>query len=112
MSGDIVAENPQTLFEDLIKFKRQNAILKKAVLNEQEKTTNLESVLKEKEVKVQSITEENDLLNFNNQRLTKQVSQLQELLNQEKERKSEVWSGGGSWFFSTSSKSELDKKGC
>jgi len=72
----------ERLLLELDRIKKQNAILKKAVLLEQQKSQALEANIKEKEIQLRSATEENDLLNFNIGRLTKRTQQLQEQLNE------------------------------
>ena len=49
---------------------------RKAVLQEQERSTALEQSVKEKEQRVRQSMEENDLLQFNNERLEKRVAIL------------------------------------
>ena len=56
---------------------------------EQQKNKDLEVQLKEKDVIVRSTLEENELLNFNNQRLTKRITILQ----------AEIAEVGDYWFF-------------
>ena len=73
------------------KLKQQVAVLKKGVLSEQDKFKKLEESLKEKEVLIRSSFEENDMLTFNNTRLTKRVEQLIQQITDMKK------TGGGSW---------------
>lgn len=70
--------------------------MKTAYLAAQEKVAGVESVVKQKEVVLRSSVEENDMLTFNNQRLTKRVEQLMIQLQEAKAKASSSWGG----FFS------------
>eukprot|EP01132_Coremiostelium_polycephalum_P003948 gene3948-4931_t len=83
------------------KIKTQNAILKKAILQEQEKTSDLEKIIKEKDQTIATKMQEHDVLEFNNQRLTKRIQLMQDQMNEKKE---------GGWGFGRGSKVELQKK--
>ena len=62
----------------------------------------VENEVRQKEVVLRSSVEENDMLTFNNPRLTKRVEQLMHQLQEEKNK------GGGSWGnFFTGSKAEI-----
>lgn len=69
-------ERLKQLLAEYQKLKSNNAVLKKAVLQEQERSTALEQSVKEKEQRVRQSMEENDLLQFNNERLEKRVAIL------------------------------------
>lgn len=69
-------ERLKQLLAEYQKLKSNNAVLKKAVLQEQERSTSLEQSVKEKEQRVRQSMEENDLLQFNNERLEKRVAIL------------------------------------
>ena len=70
--------------------------VKAAYVATQEKVSAVESIVKDKEVVLRSSVEENDMLTFNNQRLTKRVEQLMIQLQEEKSMASSSWGG----FFS------------
>jgi hypothetical protein len=74
-SGDL--DNAEKLVKELSRIKTQNAILKKAFVQEQQKNQQVEINLKEKEIKLRAALEENDILTFNNTQLTKKVTALQ-----------------------------------
>lgn len=84
-------------------MKAQNAVLKKAVLQEQQKSQTLEASVKEREIRLRAALEENDTLSFNNQRLTKRVEVLQSSMEEEKTRAS------SSGWFGGAAKQELQK---
>ena len=69
-------ERFKQLLAEYQKLKSNNAVLKKAVLQEQERSTSLEQSVKEKEQRGRQSMEENDLLQFNNERLEKRVAIL------------------------------------
>jgi hypothetical protein len=101
-SGDL--DNAEKLVKELSRIKTQNAILKKAFVQEQQKNQQVEINLKEKEIKLRAALEENDILTFNNTQLTKKVTALQTTIQEEKGK-----SSGGGWF-SGGAKQELQKK--
>jgi len=70
------------LAEEYNKIKRENQILKKAVLQEHEKAAVVGQTMREAEIKVQTMMEENEALTFNNDRLTKRVAILQKEVNE------------------------------
>eukprot|EP00002_Diphylleia_rotans_P030100 TRINITY_DN6168_c0_g1_i6.p1 TRINITY_DN6168_c0_g1~~TRINITY_DN6168_c0_g1_i6.p1 ORF type:complete len:713 (+),score=135.87 TRINITY_DN6168_c0_g1_i6:52-2190(+) len=82
------------LLEECKKLKAQNSVLKKAFLQEQQKTGSLEGVyrdkeseLKEKDTRLRACLEENDILTFNNKRLTKRVEQMVTEIEELKQRR-------------------------
>eukprot|EP00029_Vermamoeba_vermiformis_P013262 TRINITY_DN8178_c0_g1_i1.p1 TRINITY_DN8178_c0_g1~~TRINITY_DN8178_c0_g1_i1.p1 ORF type:complete len:1000 (+),score=270.50 TRINITY_DN8178_c0_g1_i1:144-3143(+) len=101
-SGDL--DTAEKLVKELSRIKTQNAILKKAFVQEQQKNQQLETNLKEKEIKLRAALEENDILTFNNTQLTKKVTALQTTIQEEKGK-----SSSGGWF-SGGAKQELQKK--
>ncbi|KAF2070457.1 hypothetical protein CYY_008222 [Polysphondylium violaceum] len=90
----------QKIVANYQKIKGQNAILKKALVQEQQKTTDLEKELKEKSQALTTAIQEHDVLEFNNQRLTKRITLIQEANTEKKE---------SGWGFGKS-KVELQKK--
>jgi len=90
----------QKIVANYQKIKGQNAILKKALVQEQQKTTDLEKELKEKSQALTTAIQEHDVLEFNNQRLTKRITLIQEANSEKKE---------SGWGFGKS-KVELQKK--
>ncbi|KYQ89202.1 hypothetical protein DLAC_10446 [Tieghemostelium lacteum] len=103
INSPIDIEKFQKLALNYQKIKSQNAILKKAIVQEQQKTEDLSKELKVKEQALTTAIQEHDVLDFNNQRLTKRITQLQEQMNEKKE-------GGSGWGFGFNSKVELQKK--
>eukprot|EP00656_Telonema_subtile_P001761 TRINITY_DN10762_c0_g2_i1.p1 TRINITY_DN10762_c0_g2~~TRINITY_DN10762_c0_g2_i1.p1 ORF type:complete len:930 (+),score=259.29 TRINITY_DN10762_c0_g2_i1:130-2919(+) len=85
----------QKLLEAYQKCKKESQLLRKALIADQETHKFHESVIKEKEVLLRSSVEENDMLTFNNQRLTRRVEQL--ILHLQEEKKN-VGAGWGSFF--------------
>lgn len=83
------------LVEEYNKLQKKNQVLKKAVLQvchpfgllwlfqEQETTKELGAVVREKEVALRATKEENEVLSFNNERLTKRVTILQKSMNEQ-----------------------------
>jgi protein phosphatase 1 regulatory subunit 21 len=96
-------DNYRRLLEEYQKVKTQNAILKKAVLQEQQKSQQLEIQSKDRDVRLRASLEENDTLSFNNQRLTKRVEVLQASIEEEKTK-----AASGGWF-GGAAKQELQK---
>lgn len=92
----------QRLLQEYTKVKSQNAILKKAVLQEQQRTKEATSKVKEQDVALREAMEKNELLLFNNERLTKRIGSLQAQLSDTKK------TDGASWF--SGSKSVLKQK--
>ena len=78
------------------KLRAELHTVKNAYIAAQRKVAGVESVVKQKEVVLRSSVEENDMLTFNNQRLTKRVEQLMIQLQEAKTKASSTWSG----FFS------------
>jgi len=74
------------------KFKKHNAVLKKALLQEQERTKSLELSLREKDDKIRASI---DNLSFNNTRLTKRIQAMQNELEEKLQKSSSGWFGGG-----------------
>eukprot|EP00658_Telonema_sp_P-2_P011778 TRINITY_DN1450_c0_g1_i4.p1 TRINITY_DN1450_c0_g1~~TRINITY_DN1450_c0_g1_i4.p1 ORF type:complete len:753 (+),score=281.99 TRINITY_DN1450_c0_g1_i4:261-2519(+) len=91
----------QKLLEAYQKSKKDVSHLRKAVVSDQETKKFHEAVIKEKEVLLRSSVEENDMLTFNNQRLTRRVEQL--VLHLQEEKKNST--GWGSFF--SGSKAEI-----
>lgn len=79
------------------KIRAQAAVLKKAVIEEQSKNTELKDVLKERDQSLRKADQEMDSLNFRNQQLTKRVTVLQDELEglQIKFKKSKGKNTGG-----------------
>ena len=72
----------QRLLQEYTKVKSQNAILKKAVLQEQQRSKDAASKAKEQDVALREAMEKNELLLFNNERLTKRIGSLQAQLSE------------------------------
>ncbi|XP_022101268.1 protein phosphatase 1 regulatory subunit 21-like [Acanthaster planci] len=70
----------QKLAQEFAKLRAQNQVLKKAVVDEQEKQNSLKDNLKEKDQKIRKFEQELDSLTFRNQQLTKRVNVLQDEL--------------------------------
>ncbi|KAM9977104.1 hypothetical protein ACTFIR_010960 [Dictyostelium discoideum] len=103
-SGSVLdSDKIQKIVNNYQKVKNQNAILKKALLQEQQKTNDLEKGLKEKEQALTTSLQEHDVLDFNNQRLTKRIQLMQDHMNEKKE-------SGGQWFGGKNQKLEIQKK--
>ncbi|XP_008208361.1 girdin isoform X1 [Nasonia vitripennis] len=71
----------QKLATEYSKIRAQANVLKKAVIDEQTRNTELREQLKEKEVELRRAEQELDSLTFRNQQLTKRVTVLQEDLD-------------------------------
>ncbi|XP_058799855.1 myosin heavy chain, clone 203 [Phymastichus coffea] len=71
----------QKLATEYSKIRAQANVLKRAVIDEQTRNTELREQLKEKEVELRRAEQELDSLNFRNQQLTKRVTVLQEDLD-------------------------------
>lgn len=84
-------ENQEEILAELTKIKKQNAVLKKAVLLEQQKSQSLEAAVKEKEIQLRTASEESDLLNLNIGRLTKRIQLLQDQLSEKQPKESSGW---------------------
>lgn len=65
----------------IFQIRAQANVLKKAVIEEQSRTADLQDQLKEKEVEIRRAEQELDSLSFRNQQLTKRVTVLQEELD-------------------------------
>ncbi|KAN0041794.1 hypothetical protein ACTFIV_004344 [Dictyostelium citrinum] len=103
-SGSVLdSDKIQKIVNNYQKVKNQNAILKKALLQEQQKTNDLEKGLKEKEQALTTALQEHDVLDFNNQRLTKRIQLMQDHMNEKKE-------SSGQWFGGKNQKLEIQKK--
>jgi len=100
--GPALRTKYQRLLEAYQKSKKENQVLKKALITDQETHKFHESVIKEKEVLLRSSVEENDMLTFNNQRLTRRVEQLVKCVQEEKKN-----AGGGWGSFFSGSKAEI-----
>ena len=74
----------QKLIAQYRRLHAEKQTVKAAYLMEKQKVQSMESVVKEKEVVLRSSVEENDMLTFKNQRLTKRVEQLMLQLSDEK----------------------------
>lgn len=101
-SGTALRSKYQKLLEAYQKCKKESQLLRKALIADQEAHKFHESVIKEKEVLLRSSVEENDMLTFNNQRLTRRVEQLVRHLEEEKKNAGAGW---GSFF--SGSKAEI-----
>ena len=62
-------------------MRAQAAVLKKAVVDEQSRSSDLRDTLKEKEQSLRKAEQEMDSLTFRNQQLTKRVTVLQDELD-------------------------------
>ncbi|XP_014218456.1 myosin heavy chain, clone 203 [Copidosoma floridanum] len=71
----------QKLATEYSKIRAQANVLKKAVIDEQTRNTELREQLKEKQVELRRAAQELDSLTFRNQQLTKRVTVLQEDLD-------------------------------
>ncbi|KAH3732311.1 protein phosphatase 1 regulatory subunit 21 [Pelomyxa schiedti] len=85
------------------KLRMYLAVLKRGVIQEQQKNKELDEALKQKEVLLRTLTEKNDVLEFNNSRLTKKIAVLEEEMSQSKKR------GKGDSWFSVTAKGDLNK---
>ncbi|EGC30288.1 hypothetical protein DICPUDRAFT_157996 [Dictyostelium purpureum] len=104
-SGSVLDNDKiQKVVNNYQKIKTQNAILKKALVQEQQKTNDLEKTVKEKEQALVTALQEHDVLDFNNQRLTKRITLMQEEFMNSGKKES-----GGQWF-GRNTKIELQKK--
>eukprot|EP01125_Pyxidicula_operculata_P022789 TRINITY_DN9579_c0_g1_i1.p1 TRINITY_DN9579_c0_g1~~TRINITY_DN9579_c0_g1_i1.p1 ORF type:complete len:850 (-),score=239.02 TRINITY_DN9579_c0_g1_i1:23-2572(-) len=86
------------LAQDANKIKKENAILKRAVLQEQQTTKDLAESLKNKDISLRELEERNVRLSYNYDRLKKEMASLQEMQSPKK---------SSSWFGFTS-KEELN----
>jgi len=102
--GPNIRTKYQKLLEAYQRCKKETTLLKKALIADQETHAFHENVIKEKEVLLRSSVEENDMLTFNNQRLTKRVEQLVVGLHEEQNNAGRGW---GSFF--SGSKSEITR---
>jgi len=99
-NGDLAAKY-QRLATEYAKLKAQIPVLKKAVIDEQTKTNDLNNVLKESQQQNRRFEQEIDSLNFRNQQLTKRVTVLQEeaeqqqLSSKKKQKKGQQQAGEG-----------------
>ncbi|XP_070577411.1 protein phosphatase 1 regulatory subunit 21-like [Ptychodera flava] len=71
----------QKLAQEYAKLKAQHSVLKKAVLDEQSKQSEVKEVLKERDQSIRKYEQEIDSLSFRNQQLTKRVDVLQSELD-------------------------------
>jgi len=94
----------EKLTKEYQRIKTQNSILKKAVIQEQQKNQKLELELKEKEIRIRAIEEEIDILQFNNASLQKRIVSLQNSLQEA------TLTNSSSGWFSSRAKQELAKK--
>lgn len=95
----------QKILEEYASLKKQNAILKKLMAQEQKKVGELDEAVAAREIQLRSIAEEKDLLAFNVRGLQKRCELLQEEL---REAESRSQSGGG--WFGSGAKQELQQK--
>uniref|UniRef100_A0A6B2KY86 Protein phosphatase 1 regulatory subunit 21 N-terminal domain-containing protein n=1 Tax=Arcella intermedia TaxID=1963864 RepID=A0A6B2KY86_9EUKA len=85
------------MLEEYTKVTQNVGILKNAYLKEQETKVELAKKLQEVEIKCSKWEEENEILTFNNDRLTKRVAMLQDELETSQSKSSSGWfSWGGS----------------
>ncbi|KAG7154385.1 phosphatase 1 regulatory subunit 21-like [Homarus americanus] len=80
-SPDIQAKY-QKLAAEYSKLRAQNQVLKKAVVDEQGKTAQLNDFVKSRDQLLRKADQENDSLSFRNQQLTKRLTLLQEDLDE------------------------------
>ncbi|CAG8506143.1 8379_t:CDS:10 [Paraglomus occultum] len=78
VSAEELNEKYKKLFQEFSKIKAQHSILKKAVLKEQARNTELTEQVKVKEQDLRNSIQQLDLLTFHNQRLTKRIESLQD----------------------------------
>ncbi|XP_020626075.1 protein phosphatase 1 regulatory subunit 21-like [Orbicella faveolata] len=71
----------QKLAAEFAKQRAQNTVLKKAVIEEQEKTKTLQETVRQKDQSIRKYEQEIDSLQFRNDQLSKRVSVLQEELD-------------------------------
>ncbi|CAH3134228.1 unnamed protein product [Pocillopora meandrina] len=71
----------QKLAAEFAKQRAQNTVLKKAVIEEQEKTKTLQETLRQKDQSIRKYEQEIDSLQFRNDQLSKRVAVLQEELD-------------------------------
>ncbi|XP_012254900.2 kinesin-like protein KIF15 isoform X2 [Athalia rosae] len=76
----------QKIATEYSKIRAQANVLKKAVIDEQTRNSNLQEQLKEKAVQTRRAEQELDSLTFRNQQLTKRVTVLQEELDEVQNR--------------------------
>lgn len=84
--GGLSAKYQKLAFE-YSKIRAQAQVLKKAVSDEQAKTSEFKDALKEKEQAIRKLEQEVESLNFRNQQLTKRVAFLQEELDGDRGRR-------------------------
>jgi len=84
-------EKYQRLIQEYSKIKAQNAILKKAVITEQEKNEELQNALKSQEQLLRKNKQELENLEFHNESLTKRVAALQSDLASNPPKSSNSW---------------------
>ena len=80
VSGDLQAKY-QKVASEYSKVRAQVSVLKKAVLDEQTKNSELRDILKEREQSLRKAEQEMDSLTFRNQQLTRRVTVLQDELD-------------------------------
>jgi len=68
-------------FFHVLQMRAQANVLKKAVVEEQTRNSELRDVLKEREQSLRKVEQEMDSLTFRNQQLTKRVTVLQDELD-------------------------------
>ncbi|CAL4101424.1 unnamed protein product, partial [Meganyctiphanes norvegica] len=92
MSPDFKSHYRTLFTEATDQLRAQNQVLKKAVIEEQAKSSQISDVLKSKDQSLRKADQENDSLTFRNQQLTKRLTLLQEDLDviQNKGKKSKV----------------------
>lgn len=78
----------QKIATEYSKIRAQANVLKKAVIDEQARNTDLREQLKEKEVELRRAEQELDSLSFRNQQLTKRITVLQEELDKAQNKSS------------------------
>lgn len=72
----------QKLASEYSKLRAQNQVLKKAIVDEQSKTSQLNDLIKSRDQMFRKAEQENDSLTFRNQQLTKRLTLLQEDLEE------------------------------
>ncbi|EFN82378.1 myosin-10 [Harpegnathos saltator] len=78
----------QKIATEYSKIRAQANVLKKAVIEEQTRNTDIRNQLKEKEVELRRAEQELDSLTFRNQQLTKRITVLQEELDKAQNKSS------------------------
>lgn len=101
----------QKLAAEYSKLRAQASVLKKAVLEEQNKSSTLRETLRVKEATLRKTEQEVDSLGFRNKQLERTVAKLQEDLELELKKVSSKGGGGGKSSRSSSNAGSVDPSG-